>query len=520
MLQRLISRPQRILRFIAPLAAAALVACGGGTGGNTSSTPVKGGTLTVAFGSDVNSFDPIKTTGPYDELMNGVLIGQKLMAFTTSGKPPTALLATSLDASSDLKSWTVHLRKGVTFQDGTPFNAQAVKFNLDREMDPANAISAASIVAPIASVNVVDDSTVRFDLKSPWGTFPYALSFPPFIIHSPTAIQKWGKDYSQHPSGTGPYTLASYTPGSEIVLERNQKYWGTAPYLDKIDFKIISNATTAYQSLIAGNIDLDMVPQPKDIVAAKSNSKLAVVQVPSREVPASIIALNVNKPPLNDAGVRQALSYAVDRQALITGLGNGLGSPSQGPFAGSTWDNHIQYPGYDLSKAQQLIKDYQQRSGNSNVSFTLDAIGADQGAVALQGMWQKIGVTVTIRTMDVPTTLKTLFQGQYEAKRFSSSIYPHPDFVFYAFVTSNSPLNLAKWNNPDVDAAMNAARTTTNVSTQTTQYGIVDKWMAEQVPWIWLDNPFQGWIYSTNVHGLVADNGTSLPNLPQIWVKR
>jgi ABC-type transport system substrate-binding protein len=501
------------------LAPALMISCAGGTGGSSSDTPVKGGTLTIALGSDINSFDPIKTTGKFDELMSSILIGQNLMQFTKSGEPPTALLASSIEHNSDLKSWTLHLRKDVSFSDGTPFNSQAVKFNLDRQMDPANAISAASIVAPIASVNVVDDFTVRFDMKFPWGAFPYALSFPPFIIHSPTAIQKWGKDYGQHPVGTGAYVLDSYTPGSEIVLSRNPKYWGPAPYIDKIDVKIITNPTTAYQSLIAGNVDIDMLPQPKDIVAAKSNSKLGVAQVPSREVPANVIALNVNKPPLNDVRFRQALSYAIDRQALITGLGSGLGSPSQGPFAGSTWDNHIQYPTYDLTKAQQLIKDYTQATGVSNPTFTLDAVGADQGAIALQDMWKKIGVDVKIRTLDVPTHLKTLFQGQYEAKRFSSSIYPNPDFVFYAFVTSNSPVNLAKWNNPDVDKAMTAARTTADAQVQKTQYGIVDKWMAEQVPWAWLDNPFQGWVYSTNVHALAADNGTSLPNLYQVWVK-
>src|SRR5438132_2568369 len=193
MLQRGILWPRWFLRLVASLAAATVVSCSAGTGGNTSETPVKGGTLTIALGSDIDSFDPIRTTGKFDELMSSILIGQNLMQFTKSGEPPTALLATSIEHSSDLKSWTLHLRKDVTFSDETPFNAQAVKFNLDREMDPANAIAAASIVAPIASVNVVDDSTVRFDMKFPWGAFPYALSFPPFIIHSPTAIQKWGK---------------------------------------------------------------------------------------------------------------------------------------------------------------------------------------------------------------------------------------------------------------------------------------------------------------------------------------
>jgi ABC-type transport system substrate-binding protein len=478
----------------------------------------------MAVPADINTMDTVGVLGPIDGEVDEQLIYEHLLEQTAYDQAPTPGLATSVTPNSDLTSWTVKLRQGVQFQDGTTFDAQAVKFNMDRQMAPGG--SGGDTTAPIKSVTVVDDSTVRFDLKFAWANLPAAMTLPPFLMGSPTAIQKYGKTYNQHPTGTGPFMLDTYTPGAEIDLKRNPTFWNAkSVYLDKIVIKIIPNPTSAYQALLAGNVDVLFGALSKDIVASKSNPKLKYVQIPGVVTGSNLVSLNVTKPPLNDVRVRLALNYAVDRQAIVTGLSSGMSLSSQGPFAGSRWDNHVKFPTFDLAKAQSLIAEYKQSTGATTVSFALDTFGPDaqRGGQVLQAMWAKIGVDVKLNVYDVPTQIHTLLNGDFQAKVFNTSVFPTPDFVFYSFVTTGSPLNLSRSSVPAVDAAMKAARASTDLQVQKQQYGIVNQWLADQSPIIWTDTLVSGWLYSTSVHGsgLNATTGLRIPNLGgEVWVSR
>ncbi|MCL2428024.1 MAG: ABC transporter substrate-binding protein, partial [Alphaproteobacteria bacterium] len=186
-----------------------------------------GGTLTVGLEVDIPGFDPLKV-GVFDTaaLSAAALIFDTLTARDETGAAQPRL-AQSWSASEDYKTWTFKLRPGVRFQDGTPFNAEAVAWNYARQKDPANHCRCAFYIQGINSVEAVGDLTVVFHLRDPAADLPSLLALPSSnsVIQSPTAIQKLGDDYSRNPVGTGPFVVKSWTAGDRMVLERNPDYW-------------------------------------------------------------------------------------------------------------------------------------------------------------------------------------------------------------------------------------------------------------------------------------------------------
>src|SRR4029079_19351780 len=187
----------------------------------------KGGSMTVGLELDIPGFDPLKV-GVYDTAANiaaSVLL-ETLVTRDDAGNP-TPGLALSWSASDGFKTWTFKLRPDVKFHDGTPFNAAAVKWNLDRQKDPKNNCRCAFYVANIVSVEAPDDLTVVYKLKDPAVNFPVLLTRPDQnqTVHSPAAIQAKGDDYNRNPVGTGPFVVKSWTAGDGMGVERNPSYW-------------------------------------------------------------------------------------------------------------------------------------------------------------------------------------------------------------------------------------------------------------------------------------------------------
>lgn len=503
--------------------AATLTACGPaeGGGGDGSAGEV-GGTLRVAIPGPISGFDPLTISGGIDDAVAESSVYDTLMTFSEVGAEPGPMLALSATPNDDFTEWTVELRTGVTFTDGTPFNAEAVKFNFDRQLDPDNGASAAAIMTPLESVEVVDDDTVLFTTKFPWPNLPYLLTFPPAIMASPAAIEEFGDDYANNPVGTGPYILESQVPGSEYILTRNPDYWNAenAGFAERIEFTVISNAASALQTLQTGGIDVIAQAGADTIVQASASADLTVSQCLPTVATGGILNFNIGQAPFDDPRVRLALNHAIDREAIAEGLNQGLVGPSAGPFAGSRWDTGVEYPQFDLDEAQRLMDEYL-ADGGSPVTVTLTTTAGNPLAPVVQDMWNEIGVTTEIAEVDVPTLIGGLIQKQFQVMTFSSSIYPNPDFVFYAFNSSTSPLNLSGVGDPRIDEALLAARSATTLEEQKAQYEIVDRWMAEESPWIWLTDGLQATIYGPNVGGGTAPEllrATCFPYVPGLWL--
>jgi peptide/nickel transport system substrate-binding protein len=226
-------------------------------------------------------------------------------------------LAVSWSHSDDFKTWTFKLRSGVKFQDGTPFNAAAVKANFDRQKDPANKCSCAFYIANITSVETPDDLTVVYNLTAPSPNFAAiaTLASSNNVVQSPTAWKTKGDDYNRNPVGTGPYMLKSWVAGDRLVLERNPDYWDKGRvFLDRIVLKPLPDAQSRFASLQSGEADVIYEDEndSDNIKKAQNDPKLKVLTYTGSG--AAVDAFNTKVEPFDDIRVRQALVMAIDRR--------------------------------------------------------------------------------------------------------------------------------------------------------------------------------------------------------------
>jgi 4-phytase/acid phosphatase/peptide/nickel transport system substrate-binding protein len=219
----------------------------------------QGGTVTLGLELDIPGFDPLKV-GVYDTAARSAaaLLFDTLTRLDDEGAPQPKL-AQSWTSSEDFKVWTYKLQPGVKFSDGSPLNAQAIKFNYDRMRDPNNHCSGAFYLSNIAQIEAPDELTLIFHLRDPSVNSPALLASAGVTTayHSPAAIERLGADYNRNPVGTGPYVLKSWVVGDRLVLERNPNYWRPGfPRLDKVILRPLPDAQARFASLVAGESDI------------------------------------------------------------------------------------------------------------------------------------------------------------------------------------------------------------------------------------------------------------------------
>jgi ABC-type transport system substrate-binding protein len=314
--------------------------------------PAAGGMLTFAAGADPDSLDPQNTQSNPGEQVNRMMY-DNLVRFNAKMQIEPAL-AESWTQSPDGLVWTFKLRKGVRFHDGTPFDAKAVKYFFDRVLGDEKPFKASLYTPFVQGAQVVDEGTVRVTLKQPFAAFLFRLAHSAGGIISPAAHQKWGKDLTLHPVGTGPFKFVEWVKGDRVVLERNDGYWGGRPRLDRVTVKTVREDSARVLMLESGDADLIVNIPPEDIPRLRKDPRFAVESIPTAR--ALYVVINVKKKPFDDLRVRQALNYAVNREAIVKSLfqGNaeaisGIVAPLQNGFA--------KLPGYayDPKKARELL---------------------------------------------------------------------------------------------------------------------------------------------------------------------
>ena len=268
--------------------------------------PSPSAALTIGIGVDMDTVDPAQQTTT--TVMNVIDYGlQTLVAFDTQGKIKP-LLATSWDMSKDGLTLTFQLRQGVKFHDGTPFNADAVVFCLDRLISGKVKVPIGAGFRSMQSIEAVNPTTVTIHLKHPDPNLLPNLSATMASVFSPTSATKDGNTPTNivHPVGTGPYQFTSWNKGSAVVYTRVDDYWGAKPYYKTVSFKVIPEANSREAGLLAGQLDIVMNPPVTDLDSLSNNPAVKLLKAPSdRSV---FIAINVTKPPFDNEKVRQALN--------------------------------------------------------------------------------------------------------------------------------------------------------------------------------------------------------------------
>jgi len=438
------------------------------TADNTSSVPTE--VLRLAYKQNVSTWDP--STGFGTEVVYTANVYEPLIYAnpTGSSEPFSPCLATSWEVSDDGLEWTFYLRKGVTFHDGEPFNAEAVKYSFERTIDLN--LGAAYLLSPIESIEVVDDYTVKFVLSS-------VIAFDRIVagdygawIFSPKT-KDWDTDYwdEGHEAGTGPYMLESYKPNEELVFARFADWWGEwdeKSMFEKVICKVVPEDGTQRQMLEASQVDFaNSVPRDQ-VDALEANPDLTVYKAPSLD--SYIMMFNTQRPPLDDVKVRQALSYAVPYEDIITVSVNGLGSQSHGPVPVGLWPNEAgDVPCYttDYEKAAQLLAEagYPDGEGIHKLVLTLTSENSIEQAYVplIKEGFAKVGVEVQIK-QTLSNQQNAIASGPKEDRQDLATLLWWPsmpdgyDNLSSMFRTEDPPAwNMAYWYNSEYDQKLTEA---------------------------------------------------------------
>jgi len=359
---------------------------------------VRGGTLTFATGADPDSLDPQNTQSNPGEQVNRMM-HENLVRFSAKMQLEPAL-AESWLASKDGLTWTFKLRKGVKFHDGTPFAAKAVKYFFDRVLGDEKPFKASLYTPVVQGAEVIDDSTVRVILKQPFGAFLFIMAHSAGAIVSPAAHQKWGKDLALHPVGTGPFKFVEWMKGDRVTMERNDGYWGGAPNLDRVVVKTVREDQARVLMLESGDADLIVNIPTEEIPRLRKDARFTIESSPTAR--ALFIAINVKKKPFDDVRVRQALNYAVNRDAIVKELFQNNAqvvashvSPLQNGYA-----QLAGYP-YDPKKSKELLAQAGQPALKVKLWSPKGRFVKDyELAQAVQQDLAAVGVEATLSTME------------------------------------------------------------------------------------------------------------------------
>ena len=458
--------------------------------------------LRIGLNDDPDALDPTISRAYTGRLVFAALC-DKLFDVTPELKI-VPQLATGYEWGPDHKSIVIKLRPGVRFQDGEPFNAEAVKFNIERHQTTPGSFRKSEI-AEIQSVEVVNDLTVRFHLSQPLVPLLAALTDRAGMMVSPKAAKASGDKFGTQPVCAGPYKFVQRVAQGKIVLEKVADYWDQKSFaIDRVEFVPITDSSSRLASLRSGDLQMIERVSPTDLAEIRGDSKLKVTGIP--ELGYQMIPLNVANGPkskaFSDVRVRQALDLAIDRETLVKTVfggeyiaGNQFISPAN-PY----YDKKVPVAKRDLARARQLLKD----AGQPSFSFTLvvpPERDRQEASLILQAMWAEAGITANLQTQENVTMLQSGRKCDFEAYFTFWSGRPDPDGNVYTFATCKGAQNDQHYCNTDVDALLTKARQVAEPAERKKLYDQATEIMAREVPRLilWHRRVFTG--FSTRVSG-------------------
>jgi peptide/nickel transport system substrate-binding protein len=416
-------------------------------------------------------------------------------------------LAESWEVSPDYKEYTFHLRKGVKFHDGTPFNAQAVKFSYDRMLRVARtAIGNYRNYADQNSCTVVDDYTIKIILTKPFPIFlidatclSYAIISPEYVKKHATSddpdAQKWMTDNAV---GTGPFKLVEFKLGQRAVFEKFEDYWGgseggkTTSNVDRVIYQIVEDPSTARLMLEKGDVDI------VENLAVEHFDKLRNapgIKVVDYEIPVMVyITVDISKPPFNDINVRKAIAHAINYNEITTRIERGTAKRIAGIIPKGTLGYNPNLPRYeyDLAKAKELLK----ASGHSN-GFSTDFIYSverrrefEQVAIYIQAYLKKIGINANLQKLPFQTQLSKMEKGNYGMSLMRwGLVIPDPDDIagwLYDHSRASGGWTGSYWDDKDVQAKLVKTREIADAEQRKALYQEVERKAVDQAIYTYL----------------------------------
>lgn len=487
-------------------------------------TPKRGGTLTVGLDSDPGHLDPMQSAFLVDRQVHYNLY-DSLVAIDPGGKIVPSL-AERWDISPDGKAYTFFLRRGVTFHDGTDFNAEAVKFTLERNLKEETSRRKSEIVG-LEAVTVVDPHTVKLELKEPFAPLLASLVDRAGMIVSPTAVQKGGKDFTRNPvgAGTGPFKFVEWVKDDHLTLEANKAYWrrdaaGTPlPYADKLVYKPIRDETVMLTNVKTGDVTVTFVAPPKDVASLKQSTEVVYKQVPGLSF--FDIELFTGAPPFDNKALRQAVAYAIDREEILKTVFFGVGSVGYGPIAPphAAFDPSLKPYTYDAAKVKQKLAEGGKPEG---LQFTMQVSSGSplniQLAQLMKAQMAKAGITMEITQLEFAKVVENQQKGQFQASLIGWSGRIDPDGNMFAFLTTGGSFNDPKYSNPRVDELMQRSRRLTNEQERTKVLREAERLAVEDAAFVWYRHGVSTAVMQPKVQGLELYPDQIL-RFASVWLK-
>lgn len=405
--------------------------------------PIEGGTLIVALDSEADFLDNQAAGGwvtwRVNKNMFDALWTEDLTIADRAVPEIIGELATDWEVSDDGKVWTIQLREGVEFHDGTDFTAEDLEWNIRRMWDEESEQYSAKAGGctgfswqALDSIEVADSHTIKLMMKSPYGEFlgkQVDGGCGNVSLMSPDNWEKWGNEnVGEHPVGTGPFKFVERVRGQKIVMEKFDDYWGTesddprfhAPYIDRLIFRPFTDAASRVAALESGEVDIIMSPPPDSIQRLKDQG-FVVKQGPSPHV--IYFTLNMKDPCLDDQKYRQAIEHAIDREGIAETLLSGTALPAYGFVVpgNSAYDpDYKPYP-YDPEKAKQLLADSSCPDGGETMTWLIPTGGSGNIAPVPIAEWvqrnlEEVGFDVELETYEWQTYLSFWWRGQEEGQ--------------------------------------------------------------------------------------------------------
>ena len=463
--------------------AAGLVTMGGALSlpqAHAQSAPQRGGTLRVAQENDISSFDPhLSVLGPDRDVLYQIY--DTITQFDAE-LTPQPCLAESWETPDPL-TYVFHLRQGVTFHDGTPWNAEAFGFNIDRIRNAGDASPLALDFAQIDAVEAVDDYTFRITLTEPMASLLAMLADRWGMMVSPTAARELGDRFTATPVGSGPFRFVEHVPDERIVVERNERYWNAPyPYLDGITWHTISDADERYTMLRDNQLDVTPWVAAKDIDEVKSSSDLGYAEMLSLGF--EDVRFNCSKPPFDNMALRQACSLGIDRQAIVDDVFLGHAQVAKGPLPPTTWAANLDLPvpARDVELARQKLVEAGYPDGIEVEWDCPEAGDEERRGRAMQEQLAEIGIDVKLLVMSNAEAKQREIDGVSQAELLYWSGRADPDMTMYSMFHTGGGYNTMRYTNERVDELTREARFTNDQDERKALYDEAQAIVVEEAP--------------------------------------
>ncbi len=527
--------------ILALACALVLAACGGSAGGGESNggdaaqgdgTPQAGGSLVVGLYLEPLALDPHRQAFWETFRVSRNIFESLVNEDLTDTEGPTELvpgLATAWESNADATVWTFTLREGVTFHDGSPFDADALHLNVRRVWDETyeyfddqSQPRLLQWLGTLADARVVDEYTYEFEFSTPQPGFPRGLAqaMSTLPIGNPAVWEEVGNDaFADQPSGTGPYRFVSRTVGDRIVLEKNPDYWGEEPYLDELVFRIIPNNQTRLAALISGEVDLISYVQPDDVGTLEQQG----FQVPEGTGAAYLyLSFNFQNEDLQDERVRQALILGLDRQRFVDEVYNGdaLAVYSSLHPGNEAYDPDARDFEYDPDRARELLAEAGFDESNP-LTFTIVIDVANQAqAEWLQSHYKEIGVEADLVSLDRPSYGARAVAPE-PGDGFDISEYggTYAEWLYYAVNTGIARRGFdVATQAPELVAAIDEASRTTDPAGRIANWQAADALLREKALTVPLVTHTRYYALGPNVRGFVWP-ATNWYDLTKVWLE-